>query len=258
MRRFALVGGIVVAAAAVGYPVLRAPVPEREVAPASAQGMPAHLRPIYSARTADPVLALTFDISWGNRTWPKVLEILEKEQVRATFFLSGPWAQKHPEAVKQIVAGGHEIASHGHRHDNFSRLGRAGTAENIQTAHAILREVSGREPRLIRPPNGDFDAVSLQATRDVGYETVIWSVDSLDWKNPGVGVMVQRVLSLAHPGAIVLFHASDSSKQVHEALPRVIRGLRQKGYAFMTVGEMLARYGPDPTGCIRVPGRTGC
>ena len=233
-------------------------VVEQETAPATAAGLPADLRPIYSARTTDKVLALTFDISWGNRTWPGVLDILRQENVKATFFLSGPWAQKHPEAVRQIVADGHEIASHGHRHDNFSSLGRAGTAENIQAAHAILREVSGQEPHLVRPPNGDFDAVSLQATRDVGYQTVIWSVDSLDWKNPGVGAMVTRVLSLAHPGAIILFHASDSSKQVRQALPPVIRGLRQQGYSFLTVGEMLKRYGPDPNGCIRVPGRTGC
>lgn len=212
----------------------------------------AGLRPVYSAKTTDKVLALTFDISWGHRQWPRVLDILKAEGVRATFFLSGPWARDNPEAVRRIVAEGHELASHGHRHDNFSTLGREGTQTNIQTAHAILRELSGRDVRLVRPPNGDFNATSLQATRDLGYETIMWSVDSLDWKNPGAAAMVQRVLDLAHPGAIVLMHASDSSRQIHEALPAIIRGLRVQGYQFLTVGELLQRYGPDPRGCIRV------
>lgn len=164
------------------------------------------LRPVYSARTQEKVVALTFDISWGKQQWSRVLDILKAEGVAATFFLSGPWAQNVPEAVQRIVADGHELASHGQRHDNFSRLGRHGTAENIQAAHKILQELSGRAPRLIRPPNGDFNAESLRATRDLGYETIMWSVDSLDWKNPGAGAMVNRVLTLAHPGAIILMN----------------------------------------------------
>lgn len=164
------------------------------------------LRPVYSARTQEKVVALTFDISWGKAQWPRVMDILKAEGVQATFFLSGPWARNAPEAVQRIVADGHELGSHGYRHDNFSGLGRHGTAANIQEAHQILKELSGREPRLVRPPNGDFNAVSLQATRDLGYETIMWSVDSLDWKNPGAGAMVRRVLDLAHPGAIILMH----------------------------------------------------
>lgn len=231
-------------------------VPERIAAVTA----PAHsgLRPVYSARTQEKVAALTFDISWGKEQWPRVLAILKAEGVRATFFLSGPWAQATPEAVQRIVADGHELASHGQRHDNFSRLGRLGTAENIQAAHKILKDLSGQEPRLVRPPNGDFNAVSLQAARDLGYETVLWSVDSLDWKNPGAAAMVQRVLGLAHPGAIILMHASDSSRQIHAALPAIISGLRQQGYQLVTAGALLARYGPDPAGCIRVPGRKHC
>lgn len=229
---------------------------EPRAVPAAA--VPAELRPVYSVRTDEPVLALTFDISWGNRMWPRVLEVLAAEGVRATFFLSGPWAEKHPEAVRAIQAGGHEIASHGQRHDNFSTLGREGTAANLQAAHAILRELTGTEPRLVRPPNGDFDPVSLRAIRDLGYETVIWSVDSLDWKNPGVETITRRVLTLAHPGAIVLMHASDSCKQTDQALPGIIRGLRQQGYRFETVGSLLQRYEKDPAGCIRAPGRKGC
>lgn len=258
-RRFQnrLILGALVALGVLALTVRPGAVSE-EIAATPATAVPAGLRPVYSVKTTEPVVALTFDISWGNRMWPKVLEVLQAEEVKATFFLSGPWAKKHPEAVKAIQAAGHEIASHGQRHDNFSSLGRAGTAANIQAAHAILQELTGTSPRLVRPPNGDFNAVSLQATRDVGYETIMWSVDSLDWKNPGVGVITRRVVDLAHPGAIILMHASDSCKQTDQALPAIIRGLKAKGYRLEPVGPMLQRYGPDPAGCIRVPGRTTC
>ncbi len=166
------------------------------------------LRPVYSARTEEKVVALTFDISWGKEQWPRVMDILKTEGVQATFFLSGPWAQQVPEAVQRVVADGHELASHGQRHDNFSKLGRHGTAENLQTAHKILKELVGKDPKLVRPPNGDFNTESLTATRDLGYETIMWSVDSLDWRNPGADAMVRRVLTLAHPGAIILMHAT--------------------------------------------------
>lgn len=223
-----------------------------------AQAVPAELRPVYSARTRDPVLALTFDISWGEKMAPRVLDVLKAHAVRATFFLSGPWARNHPDLVRRIVADGHEIASHGQRHDNLSTLGRDGVLANVRAADAILREMTGAQPRYLRPPNGDFNATSLAATRDAGYQTIMWSIDSLDWKNPGVGVITRRSVDLAHPGGIILMHASDSCKLTDRALPDILQGLKAKGFTITTVGELLSRYPPDPRGCIRVPGRTQC
>lgn len=224
----------------------------------AAQAVPADLRPVYSVKTDEKVVALTFDISWGEKMAPKVLDILRERGIRATFFLSGPWARNHEELVKRIVADGHEIASHGQRHDNFSSMGADGVAQNIRAAHVILVEMTGTQPRLLRPPNGDFNRTSLAATRGAGYQTIMWSVDSLDWKNPGVEVIRRRVVELAHPGAIVLMHASDSCKLTDRALPGILDGLKSKGFATATVGELLARHQPDPNGCIRVPGRPNC
>lgn len=216
--------------------------------PTAAQG---NLRPVYSAQAEAKQLALTFDISWGHQTPPKVLDVLEREGVRATFFLSGPWSKNHPELVQRIVRAGHEVQSHGHAHVNFSSLSAQQVAANIQTAHAILKELTGKEPAYIRPPNGDFNQQSLRATKSAGYETVIWSVDSRDWMNPGVPVISRRVLERAHPGAIVLLHASDSCKQTHEALPALLAGLRQQGYEFALLSDLLQRHGVDARGHIR-------
>jgi polysaccharide deacetylase family sporulation protein PdaB len=207
--------------------------------------------PMFYVSTPNRQLSLTFDISWGTQTLPLVLPVLAENNVKATFFLSGPWAQRHPHLVRDIVQASHEIASHGHRHDNLSRFDRAYIANNLSTAHRILVEVSGQTPRFFRPPNGDYDDLVVTTARELGYETVIWSVDSLDWRNPGVEFIIDRVLKQAFRGAIILFHASDSAQATHLALPRVITGLRAAGYSLVTLGELVAGGTPardDPRG----------
>lgn len=195
--------------------------------------------PVFYVKTDQKKVALTFDISWGRNTVPKVLDILKEEGVRATFFLSGPWARRHPDLVRRIVDDGHEIGSHGDRHVNLSRHSRAEVARNIQKADTDLRAVSGQEPRFFRPPNGDYDDVVIETARSLGYETVLWAIDTLDWKNPGPDYMVRRVMQQVFNGAIILMHASDSSRQIHLALREIIQKLRAEGYELLTVGELL-------------------
>lgn len=194
---------------------------------------------IYQVDTKEKVLALTFDISWGELRPEPILKILKDEGVDATFFLSSPWSREHPEIVQQIVDGGFEIASHGHAHKNYSTLADDEIRKQISTAHTILKGLTGVNTSLIRMPNGDFDKRVLRIADELGYSVIQWDTDSLDWKNPGVDAIVNRVVSKAHPGDIVLLHASDSSQQTHLALPSVIQQLRDQGYSFVTVSELL-------------------
>lgn len=209
-----------------------------------------NLRPIYSAKTDQKVAALTFDISWGKTMAPKVLDVLKQENVKATFFLSGPWAKNHVELVKRIHTDGHEVESHGQAHVDLNTLGREGAAKNIGAAHDILQELVGKAPTYIRPPNGAFNKESVQAAKDLGYATVIWSVDSLDWKNPGIDTIISRTTKLIHPGAVILMHASDSCKQTDRALPTVIRTLREQGYTFILLDDLIRKHGVDMNGFI--------
>ncbi len=235
------------AVALLGTLLVWANVREAEVIEHYPPGIPAAARgrlvPLYQIDTAERKLALTFDISWGTQRNGPVLDVLKRYGVKATFFLSGPWARRYPEVVRRIAAEGHEVESHGHQHVDFSGLGRDQVVDNIRSAHAILKELTGRDPRFIRPPNGDFNDQSIEVGRELGYETVIWSADSIDWKNPGVDVITNRVLKLAHPGAIVLLHASDSCKQTDQALPAILEGLQAKGYQFVLL-EDLVKLGP--------------
>ncbi|MCS1352601.1 polysaccharide deacetylase family sporulation protein PdaB [Mechercharimyces sp. CAU 1602] len=196
---------------------------------------------IYSVDTSDKVIALTFDISWGEERAAPILEVLKENEIKkATFFLSSPWAESHPDIVKSIGDMGYEIGSHGHRHTNYSTLEEQEIRTEIMKAHQALTHLTGKEPKLIRFPNGDFDKRVLKTADQLGYTTIQWDTDSRDWMNPGKEKIIQRVTSKAHPGDIILMHASDSSKQTAEALPEIIRTLRSQGYTFVTVSELIS------------------
>lgn len=210
-------------------------------------------RPAYYVVTRQKAMALTFDNSWGDKTQVQVLDLLERLHQPATFFLSGPWVRHHPDLVARMVADGDEIASHGEAHVNLSGYGAAAVAANIRAAGEALRTaLGGQAPApFFRPPNGDWNGVVVRTAHQLGYTTVIWSIDSIDWRNPGAGFMIDRVQRQAFPGAILLFHSSDSSRQVTDALQSLIPQLHRQGWRLLTLGQ-LAKLGPfsthDPRG----------
>ncbi len=207
--------------------------------------------PIFYVDTQRKVAALTFDISWGEKSPQKVLDVLKQYHQKATFFLSGPWANHYKDTVKAIVADGHEVASHGQDHVNLSQENKDSVTQNITAAHNTLENLTQTSPKYFRPPNGDYDDLVVLTARELGYETIIWAVDSLDWKNPGASYIVERVSKLMFPGAIILFHASDSAKETAEALPMVFENLKTAGYELLTLGDLMSLGKPvrdDPRG----------
>jgi polysaccharide deacetylase family sporulation protein PdaB len=195
---------------------------------------------IYSVQTEKKLVALTFDISWGEKRPDPIIKILEDKKVKnATFFLSAPWSKTHPEIVEHIKKNGFEIGSHGNKHSNYSTLSDEEIRKQISIAHGVLTEMTGKEPNLIRMPNGDFDKRVLKIAGELGYSVIQWDTDSHDWMNKGVDSIINRVLTKAHPGDIILLHASDTVKQTHEALPIIIDQLRAKGYEFVSVSELI-------------------
>ncbi|WP_339369248.1 polysaccharide deacetylase family protein [Paenibacillus elgii] len=196
---------------------------------------------IYNIETKQKRVALTFDIGWGSKVPGPVLGILRKKKVaQATFFLSAPWAARHPRLAHTIRSRGYEIGSHGDLHVNYTGHGNRWIHRQVKKAEGVIRKVTGVKPVLFRPPNGDLNARVVRKLRRLGYLTVHWSVDSLDWKKPGVNAIVRRVLNAVGPGDIVLMHASDSASQTAKALPKIIDRLRARGYRLLTVSNLLA------------------
>jgi polysaccharide deacetylase family sporulation protein PdaB len=230
MRRLAVALGLVLVASSLYFAGRTPPQPAAATTPP---------QPLSTVAMTQKELALTFDISWGTVMPPKVIAILVREKVPATFFLSGPWSGQHPEIVTELRQDGFQLESHGQAHVNYSGLSRDGVAQNIMAAQNILEPLVGKKPDMVRPPNGDYDKRTLEVAQQLGYTIVLWGTDSHDWMNPGVGVITGRVLRLAHPGDIVLLHASDTCKQTDIALPAIISGLRKQGYKLVTVDQLL-------------------
>lgn len=203
------------------------------------------LKPIYSVKTETKQIALTFDISWGEKNVIPILEILKKENIKATFFLSSPWAESKPDLVKRIAAEGHEIGSHGRRHIDMNTLSQETLISELDTSRKVLEDLTGQKITLLRPPNGAYDNDVIATANSHGYRVIQWSVDSLDWKRPGTEAIVNYVINGrsknngASPGDIILFHASDSAPETPEALPTILKILKEKGYEFVPVSTLL-------------------
>ncbi len=148
--------------------------------------------PIYSVETDENKLALTFDTAWGFEDTEKILEILEKHDVKATFFMTGEWIGKNPEAVKKIAAAGHDLGNHSENHKQMTRLSEEQCKDEIMKVHKRIKKLTGVDMDLFRPPYGEYNNMLVQAARDCGYYTIQWNVDSKDWKDYGPDSIVKK------------------------------------------------------------------
>ncbi|MGX1266448.1 polysaccharide deacetylase family sporulation protein PdaB [Rossellomorea marisflavi] len=184
-------------------------------------------------------VALTFNIGWGDEKAKPILEELKRMNVQsATFFLSGAWAERHPELVEQIVKQGYEIGNLGYAYSDYTDMEPEKIRQDILKADTIFKKLDVQEVKLLRSPTGHFDKETLKVADSLGLTLVHWSVDSKDWTNPGVDEIVENV-GEAKKGDIILLHASDSAKQTEKALPEIIKELQSKG-SFINVSDMIS------------------
>lgn len=136
--------------------------------------------PIYSVETDEKKVALTFDAAWGNEDTKKILEILAKHNVHATFFMTGGWVEKYPDDVKAIYEAGHDLGNHSEHHRNMSQLSEEEKTEEIMSVHQKVKELTGVEMNLFRPPYGDYDNAVILNAEENGYYPIQWDVETLD------------------------------------------------------------------------------
>jgi len=203
--------------------------------------------PVFSAKDGPKAIykgekdvALTFNIGWGDEKAEPILDTLKKENVKsATFFLSGSWAERHPDLVGRIVKEGYEIGILGYNYEDYTELEEAKIRQDLAKAQEAFRKLNVKEIKLVRAPTGHFDQKTLKVAERLGYTVVHWSIDSKDWMNPGTEKIIKNV-SKAKKGDIILMHASDSAKQTAKALPPILKELREKGLKLVNVSDMIA------------------
>lgn len=195
--------------------------------------------PIYCVDTKEKKIAITFDAAWGNEDTGKILEILDKHKVRATFFVTGGWANKYPEDVKKLAQAGHVIGNHSQNHKYMSKLSEQEVIKELESVKTACDTITGQNMRLFRPPYGDYDNELIKTATAQGYYTIQWDVDSLDWKDYGVDSIVNTVCNhkALGNGSIILMH--NGAKYTKDALDTVITKLKEQGYSFVTVDELI-------------------
>ncbi|MBR6400386.1 MAG: polysaccharide deacetylase family protein [Firmicutes bacterium] len=196
--------------------------------------------PIYCVDTrGEKKVAISFDAAWGADDTDTLLDILNKNDVKATFFLCGYWVDKYPDEVRKIFAAGHDIGNHSDTHPHSAQLSLEQNKENITACHEKIQKLLNYTPFLYRPPFGEYNDTVLNAAKECGYYPIQWDVDSLDWKELGCDHEINRVLNHKHlgNGSIILFH--NDAKYTPDVLDEIIKGLKDKGYEIVPVSELI-------------------
>lgn len=153
--------------------------------------------------------------------------------------MTGGWVEKYPDDVKAIAKAGHDLANHSENHKHMSQLSKEQCADEIMKVHQKVKELTGIEMNLFRPPYGDYNDTLIQATRDNGYHCIQWDVDSLDWKDYGADSIVKTVCNHKHlgNGSIILCH--NGAKFTKDALETMIKGLQDQGYEIVPISQLI-------------------
>lgn len=190
--------------------------------------------------TLDPdgkYLALTFDDGPHPNVTPKILETLKKTDTKATFYMLGSQVKHYPSLANDVKNAGHEIGDHTMNHMDLSTLNSEKIKEEMESSHKIIEETIGQKPTSMRPPYGAWNKDVKQLAKQMDTPIIMWSVDSLDWKNRNATKVHDDVMSLMAPGAIVLLH--DIHPSTAEALPQIIASLKEQDYQMVSVSELL-------------------
>lgn len=184
----------------------------------------------------EKVLALTFDDGPHPIYTQKLLDILKAEDVKATFFVIGKMVEKHPELLKAIYAGGHEIGNHTFSHVTLTKIPQEDILTEYRANNDIVQKTIGLKMVVCRPPGGDYDAQVIQAATACGLTTVLWTDDPGDYANPGTNVVAERTMARLSNGGIILLH--DGIQQTLDVLPQIIAYAKAKGFRFVTASDL--------------------
>ncbi|HLS66533.1 MAG TPA: polysaccharide deacetylase family protein [Pseudogracilibacillus sp.] len=177
------------------------------------------------------------NVSWGTEYVLPILKALKDANIKATFFIEGKWAKENKQLVKTIAEEGHLIGNHAYNHPDMQRISRAEIERQIVETNDILEAIIRDRPKYFAPPSGSFNNTVVHIAHEQKMETILWTTDTIDWKNPSVSVMINRVMKNIHPGATILMHPTEV---IAEGLPQLIDEIKEEGYRLHTINTLLS------------------
>lgn len=191
---------------------------------------------IYSGNTKKTNVSLMVNVYWGSEFVEEMLEIFEENDIKTTFFVGGMWVLDNEALVKKISDSGHEIANHGYKHKDQDKLTYEQAKAEIQTTDSLIKQLTGKQMDLFAPPSGAYNEQTITVAEELGYKTIMWSKDTIDWRDHDKNLIVSRATKNVKNGDLVLMHPTESTI---EALPDIIKSIKQQGFNITTVSKCL-------------------
>ncbi|GHH96570.1 polysaccharide deacetylase family protein [Neobacillus kokaensis] len=192
--------------------------------------------PIYRGHPDKPMVSFIINVAWGNEYLSDMLATLKKHNVSASFFLEGNWVKKNPELAKMIVSAGHEVGNHSYSHPDMAKLTAAQAREQMVKTNEIIEAATEVKCNLFAPPSGSYRDETVKVAKELNMKTVMWTVDTVDWKKPTPEVLINRVMGKIDNGSMVLMHPTESTAA---SLDRLITLIKQKKLKIGTVSNLL-------------------
>ena len=191
----------------------------------------------YGGNEESNKISLMINVYWGTEYLDGMLEILDKYDVKTTFFVGGTWAVKESDMLEKIYEKGHEIGNHGYTHKDQDKLNREQNQKEILTTHNIVKDLLNIDMNLFAPPSGAYSKTTVEVASSLGYQTIMWTRDTIDWRDKDADLIYSRAVKDAKGGDLVLMHPTEKTL---EALENIIITLQEKGLKVTTVSDTLS------------------
>ncbi len=205
--------------------------------------LPSRAITVYNAKTYQPIyngkrdfggVALMFNVYENSENVEKIIQILQKNNAKATFFVGGCFADDNKELLEKIISSGNELGNHGYFHKDHKKLSEDGNLREIQDAHKIVKSLTGYSMNLFAPPSGSFSKTTLKVAESLGYQTIMWSKDTVDWRDSDKELIIKRATNSVSAGDLILMHPKNHTV---EALQDIITNIQSKGLKCVTVTD---------------------
>lgn len=193
--------------------------------------------PIYNVETEEKKVAFTMNCAWNDEDIEQILDVLEKKDVRITFFLVGDWIDKYPDAAKKIYEKGHEIATHSNTHPHVNSLSYEENIEELELSNIKIEKITGSKTNLYRTPYGEYNNTVITAASDSNYSTIQWSLDTLDYEGLTGKQMWERLQNKLKNGDIILSH--NGTEHTADSLEMLLSNIEAKGFEVVKVSELI-------------------
>lgn len=191
---------------------------------------------IYAGDKTSSNVSLMVNVYWGTEHLKTMLEIFEKYGVKTTFFVGGAWARDNQELLKSMHDAGHEIANHGNNHKEHGKLSYQNNLTEIQTCHEMVKFILNRDMELFAPPGGSYNGHTTKAAEFLGYKTIMWTRDTIDWRDKDAELIYQRATKNLSGGDLILMHPTEKTATI---LPKILDEIKRLNLRAVTVSETL-------------------